>query len=147
MHLRFIERSIIKPALESGYNYHNMSDHMLQGASLMIPFIDPLAFSTWCYKVFSAEKPFTTPKSNLDFLKSKALFYIQILTFDYLLYYKTTRSIAINVFNALIRFAIFFANSARKDIIHNQVNISLVGAGAFKFISEHTFNFLYKCAE
>ena len=49
-----IENQIIKPALEVNFNYHNMSEHMLQGASQIVPFIDPTAFKAWIYNIYGA---------------------------------------------------------------------------------------------
>ena len=51
-----IEEFIIKPALESNFEYFNMSEIMLQGASKIVPFIVPEAFRAWIYKIFEAKE-------------------------------------------------------------------------------------------
>ena len=108
-----IEGLIIKPALESKFNYHNMPDYMLKGAHLMNPFIDTIAFSRWSYKLFGADQNLSIQKSDFISCTSKILYSLQVLTFDYILFYETSRRMFIVVFNALMRFGIYMANYNR----------------------------------
>lgn len=133
-----IEKQIIKPALEVSFDYHNMSEHMLQGASQIVPFIDPTAFKAWIYNILGAEKQFNKQKSKFVTCKSKMLYWIQFLVFNIVFRYELSRKFSIPIFNSLMRLGIYLANHYKYLIAEEPKKLSLVlfTQGVFHYIRQ-----------
>ena len=133
-----IEKLVIKPALELNFNYHNMSEHMLQGASRIIPFIDPAAFKAWIYNIFDVENQFNKQKTRFATWKSTILYWIQLIVFDIVFHYELSRKVSIPIFNALMRLGIYLANHYKYLIAEEpkKLNVILFTQGVLDYIRQ-----------
>jgi len=133
-----IEKSVIKPALESNFNYFDMSEHMLHGVSKIVPFIDPKAFKAWIYKLFQADTLFHTQRLNFDSWKTTLLYLFQSFVFDYLFHYELSRQCFIPIFNQLMRLGIYLANHYKYLIAEEpkMLNLTLFIKGVSDYIKK-----------
>ena len=133
-----IEELVIKPALESNFEYFNMSEIMLQGASKIVPFIDPEAFRAWIYKVFEAKEINQRKKLNFTTWKALILYCIQFFVFDFILGYEFSRRLSTPIFNALMRLGIYLANHYKYLIAEEPKMLSMVifVKGIFDYIGK-----------
>ena len=114
-----IENMVIRPALELDEDYESMHKYLLGGINLINPLLDPSAFAAWTHKLFGATKSYENRISKFSTLKTKATYYVLIITFDYVFYYKLTRWITIGIFNFLMDLNIYMANLFRARIIQD----------------------------
>ena len=111
-----IEKYVITPALEAEDDFESMSMHLMNGMNIFNPFIDPIAFSTWTHKLYSANKSHQRRFKMLVSYKSWSFYYLQLFLFDYLLCNNVVKWITIISLNTMMDMNVYMANLLRQKI-------------------------------
>ena len=111
-----IEKYVITPALELDKDFESMSVHLMNGVNILNPFIDPLAFSTWTHKLYSAKKSYQRRFEMLLSYKSWCFYYLQLFLFEYVLCNNLLKWTVTMSLNTMMDMNVHMANLHRQRI-------------------------------